>query len=307
MTTGVNEARINPLTHSLRVWADMVKIAHSVFAMPFALMAAFLAGRNIEGRHWPYWGQLGLIVICMVSARSVAMTFNRIIDAAIDARNPRTANRPLPAGRLSRAAAWGMLILSAATFGVGCLGFHVFYNNTWPVLLSGPVLIYLCGYSFTKRFTRWSHFYLGSAIAMSPVAAWLAIHPESLGLPALILMGVVTCWIGGFDIIYACQDIEVDQQEGLHSLPSRFGPGPALWIARGAHALVVVGLIGLGFVADLGLVYGVGVGLVAVLLLVENSLVRPGHYEKVNLAFFTINGVVSLVLAIAAITDIVVG
>jgi len=242
----------------------------------------------------------------MVSSRSVAMTFNRIVDAGIDARNPRTMTRPLPAGRLSYPAAWAMFGLSALTFGLACLGFHVWYANSWPILLSGPVLIYLCGYSFTKRFTRWSHFYLGSAIAMSPVATWLAIDPASVGLPALILMGVVTCWIGGFDIIYACQDIDVDQRDGLHSLPSRLGARAALSIARAAHVLVVLGLIWLGKVAELGTIYMAGVAIVTILLIVENSLVRSGDYRRVNVAFFTINGVVSLVLAATAITDVLI-
>lgn len=289
---------------AIRVWVEMVKLVHSVFALPFALIAAFLAGRGLEGRHRPYVGQLVLIVLCMVAARSVAMTFNRIVDAEIDARNPRTAGRPLPAGRLSRIAAYAMLVLSAITFGLACLGFHMFYQNTWPILLSGPVLIYLCGYSFTKRFTKWSHFYLGSAIALAPPAAWLAVDPASIGLPALLLTVAVTCWIGGFDIIYACQDIDIDRREGLHSLPSRIGPAKALWIARAAHAAVIAALVALGVVADLGAVYAVGVAVAAVLLIIENALVKPNDFRRVNLAFFTINGVVSLALAAAAIADL---
>lgn len=288
------------------IWADMVKLAHSVFALPFAAIAAFLAGRHIEGRNWPYWGQLGLILICMVAARSTAMTFNRIVDAEIDTRNPRTAGRPLPAGRLSRAAAYAMLILSIVTFGFGCVGFYVFYKNTWPVMLGGPVLAYLCFYSLTKRFTRWSHFVLGSALAMSPVAAWLAVQPQSIGWSAVVLAGAVTCWVGGFDIIYACQDIEVDRRERLHSLPSRIGPGAALWVARTAHACTVIALIGLGMIEQLGIAYGIGVATAAALLIVENGMVRPGEYGRVNVAFFTINGFVSLVLAAATILDLAI-
>lgn len=289
---------------SLRLWADMVKLSHAVFALPFAMMAAFLAGRQMEGRAWPYPGQLALIVVCMVAARSVAMTFNRIVDARIDARNPRTAARPLPSGKLTHPAAWIMLALSAVTFGVACVGFHLFYDNTWPTLLSGPILLYLCGYSFTKRFTRWSHYYLGSAIALSPVAAWVAIHPPSIGLTAVLLMLTVTCWIAGFDIIYACQDIEADRSGGLYSLPARLGPARALWIARASHALTVIGLVLVGSVAGLGGIYLAGVALVAVLLVVENALVHPGDYSRVNLAFFTINGAISVVLAAAAIADV---
>ncbi len=289
---------------SFRIWAEMVKLSHSLFALPFALIATFLAGRNIPGRGWPFLGQLGLIVVCMVSARSVAMTFNRIVDSEIDGRNPRTAIRPLPSGRLSRVAAFVMLGLSIVTFGVGCLGFFFFYENTWPIVLSGPVLLYLCFYSYCKRFTKWSHFVLGSAIAISPVASWVAISPETVGLPAVLLAVAVTCWIGGFDIIYACQDIEVDQSEQLYSLPSRLGAGVALWIARGAHVVCVGALVWLGVAAELGVFYAIGVGIAGTLLVVENSLVRAGDYRHVNLAFFTINGVVSVVLAASAITDV---
>ena len=289
-----------------RTWADMVKLSHSVFALPFALIAAFLAGRGIEDRGWPHLGQLVLIVICMVSGRSFAMTFNRIVDAQIDAGNPRTASRPLPAGRLTFLAAWIMLLLSACTFGLGSLGFHLFYGNTWPILFSGPVLIYLGAYSFTKRFTKWSHYYLGSAIALAPVAAWVAIDPDTLGLPAWLLMATVTFWIAGFDIIYSCQDLEVDRRDDLYSLPSRLGPVAALRIARVSHVLTVLGLIALGSAANLGWIYAIGVVLAAVLLTIENALVRPGDYRRVTVAFFTMNGLVSLVLAAAAITDIFV-
>ncbi len=291
------------LWSSVTVWAEMVKLSHSVFALPFAFVAAFLAGRNLEGGV-PAWGQLGLVMLCMVGGRSVAMTFNRIVDSKIDARNPRTANRPLPAGRLDRAAAWAMLGLSAVTFGLACLGFGVWYGNPWPVLFSGPVLIYLCGYSFTKRFTPWSHVYLGSAVALSPVAAWVAIHPASLGWAASLLMLAVTCWIAGFDIIYACQDIDIDRRDGLHSLPAKLGPVKALRVAQVFHCVTVLALVGVGVSEALGVLYFVGVVLVVGLLIVEHALVRPGDYHRVNTAFFTVNGVVSLVLAAAAIGDI---
>ncbi len=274
--------------------------------MPFALIATFLAARNIpEGV--PHAGQVALIVVCMVAARSVAMTFNRIVDASIDARNPRTVGRPLPAGKITYFAAYAMLVLSIITFGAGCLGFAVSYDNRWPILFAGPVLIYLAGYSFTKRFTKWSHLYLGSAIALAPAAAWLAIHPQSIGLQAILLMLVVTCWIGGFDIIYACQDIEADRREGLHSLPSRLGPRPALRVARLLHATAVVALVCLGWAAGLGTWYAFGVVLAAALLIAENALVQADDFHHVNLAFFTINGIVSLVLAVACITDVLVG
>lgn len=295
---------MSALPASVRVWAEMVKLSHSVFALPFAVMAAFLAGRGMQGRPRPHFGQMVLVVLCMVAARSVAMTFNRIVDAELDARNPRTEGRPLPAGRLTHYAARLMLLLSAVTFGIGCLGFQLLYGNPWPIAFSGPVLIYLCGYSFTKRFTRWSHVYLGSAVALSPVAAWLAIHPPSLGVTAFLLMGTVTCWVAGFDIIYACQDIAVDRRDYLHSLPAELGPGIALRIARMAHGMALLGLVAVGVIENLGKIYALGVAMTAVLLVVENLLVRPGYYARVNTAFFTMNGAVSLILAGTTIAEI---
>ena len=287
-----------------RTWGEMVKFSHSIFALPFALMGAFLAGRHVEGLGRPSLGQIVLIVVCMVAARSTAMTFNRIVDAALDARNPRTASRPLPTGRLTFTAAWAFLILAVATFGIGCFGFYRFYDNHWPILLSGPVLLYLYAYSYTKRFTRWSHLWLGSAIALSPVAAWVAIDPASVGWSAVILMGAAALWIAGFDVIYACQDIEVDRREGLHSLPARIGPGKALLLARLFHAITVTLLVALAATAGLGWIYLIGVVVVAVLLAVENSLVKPDDFSRVNLAFFTVNGIVSVVLCVLTLTDI---
>lgn len=294
---------MTPVVNSVRIWADMVKLAHSIFALPFSMMAAFLAGRNLSGG-LPEWGHLGLIVMCMVAARSAAMTFNRIVDWQLDARNPRTASRPLPAGKLSMPAAWLMFTLSALMFGAGCLGFYFYYQNTWPMLLSGPVLVYLCGYSFTKRFTRWSHFYLGCGIAFSPVASWIVVHPESLGWPAALLMLLVACWIGGFDIIYACQDIDVDRRDGLLSLPSTVGPARALLIAKLAHAIAATALIALGLFAQMGIAYFVGTAVAIALLVVQNLIVHPNDFRRVNFAFFTLNGVVSVVLASTAVVDI---
>lgn len=286
-----------------KTWAEMIKIAHSVFALPFALVAAILAGRHLESGK-PSWGQIGLIVLCMVAARCVAMTFNRIVDCSSDAGNPRTANRPLPAGLIHPNQAWVFWALSVLLFIFGCLVFLLAYRNPWPIAFALPVLTYLCGYSYSKRFTRWSHFYLGSAIALSPAAAWLAIHPDSLGLPALILVGAVTFWIGGFDIIYACQDIDFDRRAGLYSLPASAGATQALWIARAAHVLTVLLLALLGVSCHLGWLYWVGVVLVATLLLVENAIVHPDDFSKVNLAFFTINGIVSIVLGAVTVTDV---
>ncbi len=281
----------------------MIKFGHSIFALPFAIIGAFLAGRELPAGV-PGWGQFALLILCMVAARSVAMTFNRIVDADVDARNPRTRNRPIPAGRIGTRQAWVFFVLCAGGFALGCAGFGVFYGNYWPVILALPGLAYLCGYSYCKFFTRWSHFYLGSAIALSPAAAWLAIDPASIGWEAVLLVGAVTMWIAGFDIIYACQDLDFDRQEGLHSLPAKLGPAAALWIARGAHLLAVVLLAAVGVQAQLGWLYWIGVGVVAVLLAAENAIVHPHDFSRVNLAFFTVNGVVSVVMGIVAVTDI---
>jgi 4-hydroxybenzoate polyprenyltransferase len=295
---------------AVRRWGEMVKFSHSIFALPFALIATFLAARAAyrsgdASRPFPTGLQLLLVVCCMVTARSAAMTFNRIVDATIDARNPRTAGRALPLGTMSQAQAGMFFFASAALFLLSCLAFWSLYDNRWPLALALPVLTYLCFYSYTKRFTRWSHFVLGSAIALSPAAAWLAIHPVSIGWAAVVLVAAVAFWIAGFDIIYACQDIEIDRREGLHSLPSRVGPARALLIARASHVGTVILLIALLPIADLRYFYAVGVGIVATLLYIENALVAPTDFSRVNLAFFTINGVISLLLAALAITDIV--
>jgi 4-hydroxybenzoate polyprenyltransferase len=287
----------------------MVKFSHSIFALPFALMATFLAARaayrNGEAAApWPRIGQMLLIACCMVSARSAAMTFNRLVDADIDARNPRTARRALAAGTMSRRQASFFFLAATIAFIASCGGFWVCYDNFWPLALCLPVLGYLCFYSYTKRFTRWSHFVLGSAIALSPGAAWLAIHPRSLGWPAVVLVAAVAVWITGFDIIYACQDIESDRREGLHSLPSRIGPRRALWVARACHVMTVLLLIALAPLAGLSWLYTAGVSVVALLLVIENALVQPDDFSRVNLAFFTINGVISLVLAGLTIADL---
>ncbi len=291
-----------------RRWGEMIKFSHSVFALPFALTAAFLAARAAYGtgtanQAWPTGGQLLLIVGCMVAGRSVAMTFNRIVDARLDAGNPRTASRAIPAGTITIRQAASFMGAAVVAFLLCCMGFWWLYANIIPIALSWLVLAYLCFYSYTKRFTRWSHFVLGGALALSPVGAWLAIDPASIGWTAIVLMGAVVGWVGGFDIIYACQDIEFDRAQGLFSLPARIGPRKALWIARLAHVITVVLLLLLIPLAELGWLYVLGVGMAGALLLVENSLVRADDFSRVNVAFFTINGMVSLMLAAATIAD----
>jgi len=289
------------LARNLVTWAEMIKLEHSVFALPFALLATFLAARP----HRPSATQLVLILVCMVAARSAAMTFNRLVDADLDARNPRTAGRALPRGLITPRAAWGFFLAACFLFLGGCAGFWLWCDNPWPLRLAGPVLAWLLLYSYTKRFTAWSHLLLGVALALSPVAAWLAVNPATLGPAAWLLLVAVSFWVAGFDIIYACQDVDFDRAHRLHSLPARIGLAAALWLARGCHVLTVVALLGVGRAASLGKLYFVGVACVALLLAVENALVRADDLRRVNVAFFTVNGVVGLVLGLLGILDIV--
>lgn len=284
---------------------EMIKFAHSIFAMPFALIALLLAGRDLPGG-WPHLGQLGLILACMVTARSVAMTFNRIADASIDARNPRTARRALAAGLLSKAFAWGFLLVMALGFLAGSAGFWWLYRNPWPIRLAVPALLVLCGYSYAKRFTSLTHVWLGVSTGLAPVATWIAISPGTFGWPAIVLGVVVLLWMVGFDIIYALQDVEVDRREGLFSLPARLGPAKALVVSRACHVCVIGLLVWLGVLAGLGVVWYAGVAVVAMLLVVEQSMVSATDISKVNVAFFTMNGIVSMLLAAAALVDILI-
>jgi 4-hydroxybenzoate polyprenyltransferase len=287
----------------IQTWGEMVKFSHSVFALPFAVVATFLAARRLPGG-LPELGRLVLIVVCMVAARSFAMTFNRIADARLDAQNPRTASRPIPTGRISLKHAWAFLAIAAVVFAAGCAGFLVYYANPWPIRLAAPVLTALAVYSYTKRFTSLAHFLLGAVIAIAPVAAWIAINPESVGLSALFLFAAVAFWIAGLDIIYACQDLDVDRREGLFSIPARLGIGPALLVSRACHAAAVLALIVLGRREQLGTLYWVGLVVAALLLAAEQAVVRPNDLSRVNLAFFTLNGLVSVAFAAAAIGDI---
>jgi len=288
------------LLRTVHTWGEMIKFSHSVFALPFALLATFLAARPTL----PSVTQLGLVVLCMVAARSAAMTFNRLVDARLDAQNPRTARRALPTGLIRPAAAWSFFAAACGLFVLSCAGFQWLLGNPWPLRLSLPTLLFLCFYSYTKRFTRWSHVLLGAGIAFAPVAAWIAISPATLGAPAWLLMLAVMFWIAGFDLIYACQDVDFDRRAGLYSVPAAMGVAAALWLARAFHLLTVVALVLVGRTAGLGPFYYTGVACVALLLTVENALVRPNDLSRVKLAFFTVNGVVGLVLGGLGVLDV---
>ncbi|HTS11693.1 MAG TPA: UbiA-like polyprenyltransferase [Candidatus Limnocylindrales bacterium] len=270
----------------IRVVLEMIKFEHSVFALPFALVGALLAAR--AAGDLPSWRQILWIVVAMVGARSAAMTMNRIADIEYDRRNPRTASRALPAGHLSVAFAWGFTLVASAVLVVAASQL-----NPLALKLSPVALAVLFFYSYTKRFTSWSHFVLGFCLGISPAAAWIAIR-GSLDWRILILCAAVTLWVGGFDVLYACQDVEFDKSAGLHSIPKKFGVARALLIARVMHLAMVALLIWLAAAFHLTWPAWVGIAVVALLLGYEHSLVRPNDLSKINAAFFTVNGYISL-------------
>jgi 4-hydroxybenzoate polyprenyltransferase len=269
--------------------------------MPFALLATFLAAGGM-----PFAGQLALIVLCMVTARTVAMAANRLLDAELDARNPRTAGRAIPSGALSRMFFVAMLLACAFAFMLSTAGFWFFYGNPWPLVLSVPVLGFISAYPLLKRFTKLCHYYLGAALALAPVCAWIAIA-GTVEWPAVWMALAVLCWPAGFDIIYACQDYESDLQTGTFSVPAAIGIGPALWIARLTHVLCIGMLVLLGLSTPLlGAIFFAAVAIVVLLLIVEHALVRADDLSKVGMAFFTMNGIISLLLGTAGIVDVFV-
>jgi 4-hydroxybenzoate polyprenyltransferase len=261
----------------------MIKLSHSVFALPFALAAAALAAGGAPSLRQVLW-----ILVAMVGARSAAMGFNRLADHELDAKNPRTAGRELPAGLLTRGEVWAFVVLSAATQVVAAA-----MLNPLCLALSPVALAIVFGYSYTKRFTAFSHAFLGMALAIAPVGAWLAIR-GTLGWPPIVLGLAVLLWVAGFDTIYACQDAEHDRAVGLRSLPARWGIRSALVAARAFHAGAVALLAGLYALAPLHPVYLVGIAAVAGLLAYEHSLVRHDDLSQVNAAFFTVNGWISV-------------
>jgi len=273
-----------PLLTNIKTTLEMIKWEHSIFALPFALCAAMLAAGGM-----PTAAKLGWIVLCMISARSAAMAFNRIADARIDAANPRTAMRAIPAGALSQKFATVFVIVACLLFIVGAAKL-----NRVTLLLSPVALAVVLFYSYTKRFTRWSHLVLGFALGIAPAAAWIAVR-GSFDPRILLLTAAVTFWVAGFDVLYACQDYEFDREAGLHSIPRYFGIRSALWIARLFHLLMLVLLMGLVMAFGLGSLAVAGVIVVALLLAYEHSLVSSDNLSKLNAAFFTMNGVISVV------------
>jgi 4-hydroxybenzoate polyprenyltransferase len=274
----------------IRIVLEMIKFEHSVFALPFALVGALLAAR--ASGSLPSWRQVGWIVVAMIGARSAAMTMNRIADLDYDRRNPRTASRALPAGELSVGFASAFALAASALLVVAA-----WRLNPLALKLSPVALAVLFFYSYTKRFTSWSHFVLGFCLGMSPAAAWIAIR-GSLDWRMLILCAAVTLWVGGFDILYACQDVEFDKTAGLYSIPKVLGIARALRMARLMHVVMVGLLAWLAWSFRLGWPAWAGIAVVAGLLTYEHSLVKPNDLSKINAAFFTVNGYISLLFLI---------
>jgi 4-hydroxybenzoate polyprenyltransferase len=273
-----------PALHNLRVTLEMIKWEHSVFALPFALCGAMLAAGGL-----PTWHQLGWIIVAMVSARSAAMAFNRLADVSIDAANPRTRTRALPAGILTPGFVTAFVVTSSVVFVLAA-----WQLNHLTLVLSPLALAIVLFYSYAKRYTRWSHLVLGFALGIAPAAAWIAVR-GSLDFRILLLTAAVTFWVGGFDVLYACQDYEFDQQAGLHSIPRFFGIRRALLVTRIFHGLMLLLLVALVVVFSMGKLAAAGIAVVAILLGYEHSLVKAEDLSRLNAAFFTMNGVISVV------------
>ncbi|MEM1424251.1 MAG: UbiA-like polyprenyltransferase [Planctomycetota bacterium] len=287
-----------------------IKLAHSVFALPFAVAGAFVVAAGPDGAvAWGrFAGQLALVVVCMVFARTWAMLINRLADRVFDAQNPRTSSRAVASGRSSAGQAWLAAVAAAMGFFGACALFYVFYGNAWPVLLSLPVLVWIGFYSYTKRFTALCHVFLGGALAVSPMAAGVAVggmegfveHWRALAA----LASFVLLWVGGFDVAYALQDLDFDRERGLHSIPAAFGWRGALWIARAMHALA---LVALAFAplsdARLSALAWAGVVVTGALLVYEHAVLHRRGLDGLPMAFFTVNGVVSVVLGLLLTVD----
>jgi 4-hydroxybenzoate polyprenyltransferase len=282
---------------AVRTWSEFVKLSHTVFALPFAIASMAVAAR--ENRGWPGWRLFLLIIGAMVAARTCAMAFNRIVDRDFDKENPRTAQRHLPAGKITLASAWTLWALSAAGFLAIC--WHI---NSICFYLSPVALFVVCFYSLTKRFTDFTHIYLGIALALAPIGAWLAVRGSIHILPIILAMAVV-CWLVGFDIIYAIQDYEFDRRKGLHSLVVRWGPKNALQFAFLAH-LIMWGLLAFfGLMLRFRIPYFTGMMIILVTLLMEHLLAKRRSLNWINVAFFRLNALVSIVFLIATVVNVV--
>jgi len=334
-----SERQIAPRLGRIRMFLELVRFSHTIFALPFALLSAAMAlapryrqwqidealwrmtrppnepWLQMDGTpflperpgDWFRWQDLLGILLCMVFARSAAMAFNRVVDAEFDVENPRTAKRHIPAGLVSRST----VALWTAICGAGFIASTLlFLPNRWPLYLSLPFLVFICAYSLMKRFTSLAHFWLGASLMLAPVAAWIAILGDvafELPWPPLVLGGAVLLWVAGFDIIYATQDIDVDRKLRLRSVPARFGVAGALRIAAACHLGMLVLLFALPSVFPaFGMLWYVGAAAVAALLVYEHSIVKPDDLTRINAAFFNCNAVVSLGLLVVGVIDLLV-
>jgi 4-hydroxybenzoate polyprenyltransferase len=285
-----------------RQFLGLIRFSHTVFALPFAFVSAVLAWQDVRFQ----WFQPFGILLCMVLARAAAMAFNRLVDRDIDAANPRTASRHLVTGQLGAASVW--LFLAGCMLGfIGCTALFLLCDppNPWPLRLALPVLLFICAYSLTKRFTVLAHFWLGASLMLAPLSAWIAIRGlEALETP-LVLGLAVLLWVSGFDILYACQDADFDRAAKLYSIPARFGIRSSLKIALGCHLLMLAALGALYLVSPhLGLVYLIGLGGIALLIVYEHWLVRPDDLSRVNRAFFQVNGAISIGLFLVVLLQV---
>ncbi len=285
-----------------------IKLAHSVFALPFALLGAFLAKPSALQAQWGVFvGQLLLIVACMFFARTWAMLINRLADRRFDAANPRTSRRAIASGRVSARQGLTVALLAGAAFIMCCALFWIIFNNPWPAILCVPTLAWIAFYSFTKRFTALAHVFLGGALAVSPLAAAIAVRPEALAqTPALwLIAGFVLLWVAGFDIAYALQDLDFDRESSLYSVPAKVGMRGALWLSRLMHLAAAAFIIGAAIAdARFGVIFSLAVAVIVGILLIEHLVLARRGLAGLPMAFFTLNGIVSCVLGAAGITDL---
>jgi 4-hydroxybenzoate polyprenyltransferase len=283
----------------VRAFLDLIKFEHTIFALPFAYLGMVLAAHGLPTLHQFIW-----ISIAMASARTLAMSFNRFADRQIDARNPRTANRPIQTGKISVRA-----VVVGASVSLVILAFAAWQLNSLTLQLLPGAIVFLLGYAYAKRFTVLSHFILGFTDGLAPIGAWAGVRASvftSADWPAWLLLFAVTFWIGGFDLIYACQDTEFDRAEKLHSVPARWGNAVALRLARISHVITLGLLIAVGLMMNLGVIYWIGLVIVAALIAYEHSLVKPNDLSKVNVAFFNVNGYISITIFVAAFVAVYV-
>lgn len=284
------------LSTRIKVFLEMIKFAHTIFALPFAFTGAVLAARGLPSVYQTFW-----IVMAMVGARTAAMGLNRIIDAEIDAKNPRTESRAIPAGLIGKGTVLLFVILATL------LMFYAAHRlNPLCLYLSPLILFFLVLYSYCKRFTALSHFVLGICISFAPLGAWIAIQGK-VGLPAVLLAGSVVFWLAGFDTLYALQDLEFDRAHGLHSIPVRLGVTGSLWAARIFHVIMLGLLAALYLTMGLGVFYLIGVGITAALIFYEHWLLRNGDLKKLDIAFFNMNIYISLTIFVFTLIDVLVG